>query len=276
METGSLRGGECFEVFHNIDFIEHRSGDLISSCESNFTRTYPSFWIYDQNGNMARSSAISDMDYKGVTACMTDQKASYRVWEGNCGLGDQWYRGIQDGGTTHPWRQVDWDEPRPAQYHAKNYDRMLRDTNDDCGGCRRLRYVGGDDWNHALTPNGDRVVGPGTSWSSFLGTAGNNRYLWIFQGDGNLAVYRVEAHDGNFVIVPTWASNTYAPGAKLRIQGDGNLVIWRQETNDCIWHSNTSGQGIVRWANAHDGGFRYGYKDHTTNQGVGIHNPLFC
>lgn len=94
----------------------------------------------------------------------------------------------------------------------------------------------------------------------------DERYLAIFQGDGNFVVYRTWDMCGR------WASNTENRGANMCVlQGDGNLVIYRtwevpngswgyqynEETGEdewvffptggthteyyCLWHTNTPG-----------------------------------
>jgi hypothetical protein len=85
----------------------------------------------------------------------------------------------------------------------------------------------------------------------------NGRYLLVYQGDGNLVLYRIAENpwrplwasntagtsigmavmqgDGNFVIYdargePVWSSGTPdAPGARLVLQNDGNLVLYDSE-----------------------------------------------
>jgi hypothetical protein len=268
VHAGALDGGSCVEFFHNINLVEHRSPDLISNCEANTTRTYPSFWLYRQDGGLVRMSDVDygqeGANYKGVNVCVTEQGQSRRILGQSCFPGSSTYSSVWGDGTAQ------WLHPEPWEYDQDNYDMMLNLTSDGCSGCKRLRWLAGDHWNHDLSSY-DRVVDPGTMWSSYYGGPGGGRYLWIFQSDGNLVVYRVNV-DGTRTA--TWASGTDGHwGAKLRIQADGNLVIWQQETNDCIWHSNTWGQGIVRWANGHNGGF-YGYR--SDGSSVPIVNQQYC
>lgn len=77
------------------------------------------------------------------------------------------------------------------------------------------------------------VLNPGHSISST-----NGKYTFIYQGDGNLVLYR------NSDEKPLWASNTWTsnttgigPGVFI-MQGDGNLVIYDSNTNP-IWASDT-------------------------------------
>jgi pimeloyl-ACP methyl ester carboxylesterase len=64
----------------------------------------------------------------------------------------------------------------------------------------------------------------------------NGRYHLVYQGDGNLVLYR---DDGT----PLWASHTdgSAPGVVV-MQGDGNLVMYDGQDVP-IWHTGTSGYG---------------------------------
>ncbi len=92
----------------------------------------------------------------------------------------------------------------------------------------------------------------------------DGRYTFVYQGDGNLVLYRaadrkalwasntwgrpsgvcIMQHDGNLVLYApggnaVWASNT--PGnanSRLVVQGDGNVVIYRPDGR-AIWATNT-------------------------------------
>lgn len=67
-------------------------------------------------------------------------------------------------------------------------------------------------------------------------TSGSGAYTFVYQGDGNLVLYR------NSNGAPLWASNTYgAPAGACIMQPDGNLVIYRPD-GVAIWASNTWGQ----------------------------------
>ena len=74
------------------------------------------------------------------------------------------------------------------------------------------------------------VLNPGGSITSANGT-----YTFIYQGDGNLVLYRSGG-------VPLWASGTdgTTPGVCI-MQGDGNLVVYRPGPQP-VWDSGTWGQ----------------------------------
>jgi hypothetical protein len=66
----------------------------------------------------------------------------------------------------------------------------------------------------------------------------SGRYLCIFQGDGNLVLYKTFTSGKQ---APLWASNTNGRVADVCImQTDGNLVIYDQDAH-AIWSSNTFG-----------------------------------
>ncbi len=103
------------------------------------------------------------------------------------------------------------------------------------------------------------VLNPGQSISS-----GNGEYTFVYQGDGNLVLYRnrdreplwasdtagrsagvcIMQGDGNLVIYgldaqPAWASDTSQhPRSRLIVQNDGNVVIYRPD-NTPVWATNT-------------------------------------
>ncbi|WP_162907046.1 LamG-like jellyroll fold domain-containing protein [Allorhizocola rhizosphaerae] len=60
----------------------------------------------------------------------------------------------------------------------------------------------------------------------------------IFQGDGNLVLYRQDTG------APTWDTGTFGkPNAVLVFQADGNMVIYQDSTRSvALWSSGTSGQ----------------------------------
>ena len=63
----------------------------------------------------------------------------------------------------------------------------------------------------------------------------------VFQGDGNLVLYRESGTDWE----PVWASNTAGKGANsLSFQGDGNLVLYA--SGHPVWASNTAGRNGTR------------------------------
>jgi len=84
---------------------------------------------------------------------------------------------------------------------------------------------------------------PGTSDTLYPGRAlglhdelrsGNNRFALIYQGDGNLVLYR---DDGR----PLWASQTAGTAVGQAVmQDDGNFVIYDAYGNG-MWHTGTSG-----------------------------------
>jgi hypothetical protein len=100
------------------------------------------------------------------------------------------------------------------------------------------------------TANGDdmqpgEVLRPGGSIRSANGT-----YLWIFQTDGNLVLYKTYTTRAN---QPLWASNTNArPAAICIMQGDGNLVIYDIDGGP-LWASNTNGNAGSRFVIQDDG-----------------------
>lgn len=137
----------------------------------------------------------------------------------------------------------------------------------DDGNAVIYRAGGGAIWAtntvRACSPSSDRLqsgqqLTPGQSITST-----NGCFRLVYQGDGNLVVYRVNGwqpiwasstvgsarnaimqSDGNFVVYnasgsPRWASNTHGnPGAWVVMQSDGNLVVYRSG-GGAIWASNT-------------------------------------
>ena len=107
--------------------------------------------------------------------------------------------------------------------------------------------------NQSIAPNG------------FI-TSNNGRYTFVYQGDGNLVLYKnyfdgtqaplwasgtngrpgqvcVMQGDGNLVLYdganPIWSTDTWHdPGSWLIVQDDGNVVIYRTD-NSAIWATNT-------------------------------------
>jgi hypothetical protein len=95
----------------------------------------------------------------------------------------------------------------------------------------------------------------------------NGRYTFVFQGDGNLVLYKnfpdrdrawlwdsatggpvgvcILQGDGNLVIYnaeagPVWSSDTWQhPGSRLVVQDDGNVVIYRPD-GTAVWATNTA------------------------------------
>jgi hypothetical protein len=102
------------------------------------------------------------------------------------------------------------------------------------------------------------VLNPGQSI-----TSANGRYTFVYQGDGNLVLYRSDGTplwasgtdgrltgvcimqgDGNLVIYgygggPIWDSGTWQhPGSGLVVQDDANVVIYRPD-GQAVWATNT-------------------------------------
>jgi hypothetical protein len=103
------------------------------------------------------------------------------------------------------------------------------------------------------------ILNPGQSV-----TSANGQYTFVYQGDGNLVLYRngdgkplwasntagtqpgvcIMQGDGNLVVYdtdvkPMWASNTWQhAGSRLIMQDDGNAVIYRPD-NTPVWATNT-------------------------------------
>ena len=93
-------------------------------------------------------------------------------------------------------------------------------------------------------------------------TSQDNRFKLVYQGDGNLVLYREDGArlwtsgtgghepgevrmdtDGALVIFgpyPTivWSHSTDSPGARLVVQNDGNMVIY-STSNEPLWATNT-------------------------------------
>lgn len=144
------------------------------------------------------------------------------------------------------------------------------------GGEYRLYY----DWRIEVPPTphpvaqGDdmqpgEVLNPGQSISST-----NGQYTFVYQGDGNLVLYRnrdgkplwgstntwgktdgvcVMQGDGNLVIYdsnsnPIWASETWQhPGSRLVVQSDGNVVMY-SPNGTSVWATNTWQPPTPAWA----------------------------
>jgi hypothetical protein len=84
-------------------------------------------------------------------------------------------------------------------------------------------------------PTGGGVLGPYESlYSDQSRTSPNGRFMFYYQGDGNLVAYR----DGVF---PFWSTGTDGTSTgSVTMQGDGNLVVLDADGN-CMWSSNTWG-----------------------------------
>lgn len=86
------------------------------------------------------------------------------------------------------------------------------------------------------------VLNPGDRISS-----ANGQYTFIYQGDGNLVLYRHK--DGR----PLWATHTDGkPTGVCIMQGDGNLVIYDSDVN-LIWSSDTGQHSGSRLVVQNDG-----------------------
>jgi hypothetical protein len=65
-------------------------------------------------------------------------------------------------------------------------------------------------------------------------SSSNGQYTLVYQGDGNLVLYRVDG-------LVMWTSNTSgSTTGQVVMQGDGNLVVYNG-SGDYVWASNTSG-----------------------------------
>lgn len=93
-------------------------------------------------------------------------------------------------------------------------------------------------------PTGPRATGDVMQPGQILGPnqsirSAGGRYLCVFQGDGNLVLYKTYPSGKQ---TPLWASNTNGRLADVCImQGDGNLVIYDPDGH-AIWSSNTWGK----------------------------------
>ena len=122
---------------------------------------------------------------------------------------------------------------------------------------------------HGDTMRPGETLAPGDSVVS-----ANGRYQFVFQGDGNLVLYKsfpsgaqrplwdsrtnnrlvdvcIMQADGNLVLYdldahPVWASNSHGhPGSRLVVQDDGNVVIYSPGDNP-VWNTVTQGM-IIHW-----------------------------
>lgn len=109
---------------------------------------------------------------------------------------------------------------------------------------------------HHMQPG--QVLNPGQSITST-----NGRYIFVYQSDGNLVLYRngalplwasatdgspvgvcIMQDDGNLVIYGpggqyVWDTFTHGnPGSNLVVQNDGNVVIYRPN-GVALWATNT-------------------------------------
>lgn len=98
--------------------------------------------------------------------------------------------------------------------------------------------------------NGARTVSvdSGPSWSGDATLLSNEFGRLVFQGDGNLVLYRTSGTSWE----PLWASGTNGRGGnQVAFQGDGNLVIYANGRP--VWASNTNGQGVSKLTLRSDG-----------------------
>jgi hypothetical protein len=147
------------------------------------------------------------------------------------------YDESDDQGTT--WKHVFLGVPRKGQWVRKAPPRGPTAQGDD------------------MQPG--EVLNPEQSISS-----ANGRYTFVYQGDGNLVLYRIRdwmplwasntagslprvcimQTDGNLVIYesnayPIWDSGTWQyPSSRLIVQDDGNVVIYNP-SNQPVWATNT-------------------------------------
>jgi len=91
-----------------------------------------------------------------------------------------------------------------------------------------------DGWCASIGEVDGKLFDPDTTLPVNKKFFSNNRTTYlVFQGDGNLVLYR-----GNKQ--PVWATNTHGRGANRAIfQDDGNLVVYHD--NNPLWASNTGG-----------------------------------
>jgi hypothetical protein len=79
---------------------------------------------------------------------------------------------------------------------------------------------------------------------------GNGRYTFVFQGDGNLVLYKNYL---NHPRKPLWASGTNGRSVEVCVmQGDGNLVLYDPDAHP-VWASNTPGHAGSRLVMQDDG-----------------------
>lgn len=95
----------------------------------------------------------------------------------------------------------------------------------------------------------DVSTGTNTSWPAGATLLENENGSLVFQGDGNLVLYRTSGTSP----APVWASNTQGrQGTQVAFQGDGNLVMYTRQGAP-IWASNTGGSGATRLTLQSDG-----------------------
>ncbi len=89
------------------------------------------------------------------------------------------------------------------------------------------------------------VLVSGTSFFQGESLVASNGYRLIFQGDGNLVLYKDKK--------PLWHTKTYNKGAhRVVLQGDGNLVVYTA-SNKPLWASWSQGNGPSRLRLQSDG-----------------------
>lgn len=152
--------------------------------------------------------------------------------------------------------------------------------------------------------NGDGIVFDGGCCDTDTMTAGmsltegqtitsqNGEYVLVYQGDGNLVVYRWSdgvpmwhagtngtvagsvdmQSDGNFVVYASgagavWHASTYGnPGAYVRLNNDGSLVVY-SAGGGVLWSSTGGGGGPTgRWKDDGNGGCYWDPNDSGPNQ----------
>jgi len=262
--VGNLPDFHCLEVWHNVDtndpnFENHRSGDLIMGCAANTHQSYATFWLYRQSSGVAQLSEINNIWLKGIAMCVVDQRTLFRNAD-TCE--NPWTEGWDYRPGANPsYQNKVYVAPHPEEYNGYNLNDMFHNTPDlyctwypsSHQKCRELRALAGDHWKFDNLNQTTRVIGGGSTWTSWYGYAADaTRYLMVFQTNGDLVVWRVDSING--AVTAKWSSGTWGmPGAQLHLQGDGNMVIWWN--GQPRWHSGTYQFGTVTdWRNGHNNG----------------------
>lgn len=242
----------CVEVFTNVNLTEHRSSDMTIACRTFTSLVNHKVYLLRQNGQQAYASQW-DMgeQHKGVKLCVIGQAYNYRhsstpnrcstTWTGS-------YDGISQGNAEQPF--VD-------QYDGKTLDDMSTAL-----GSNNIRSFSGWADRQWVNPSGNVYLNQHSMWTSWGCSASlgcTSRYLFIFQEDGNLVMYRVKvpSEPGGPGLVATWNSGTAGWWwADLVIQPDGNMVIYGDPAVDpqCVWATGLWGRSVESYAQGGNGG----------------------
>jgi hypothetical protein len=121
-----------------------------------------------------------------------------------------------------------------------------QDGSPECNGSTNMGYnhpswSSGHAW--VCTPGSDRLCPGETLWANQFRDSADGRFRFVYQGDGNLVLYRKSDWR------PLWAaSSNSAPGA-TSMQGDGNLVVysssWQARWASNTWRPGTPGYWLV-------------------------------